>query len=94
MLGPLAESEKGRLKVMMRILTLSLLLAVAAAPLGGCLTISWQDDSATAAENATVAAVQRPATVSCSNPGVWDSTGEARDISGTPKEFNCPKATQ
>jgi hypothetical protein len=79
---------------MMRFVTFSLLLAIATAPLGGCLTISWQDDSTPAAGGQTVAAAQpRPATVSCNNPGEWDSTGEARDISGTPKEFNCPAKT-
>jgi hypothetical protein len=79
---------------MMRFASLSLVLAIAAAPLGGCLTVSWQDDSTPTAANATVAAAQRPTTYSCSNPGEWDSTGEARDISGVPKEFNCPVKSQ
>jgi hypothetical protein len=81
---------------MLRFVRLSLVLASASLPLGGCLTVSWQDDSTTSANGATVASAQAPpAVVSCNDPNGWDSTGASRNIAGVPKEFNCPtKATQ
>lgn len=76
-----------------------LALAAIAVPLGGCLSISWQDDPAPVA-SATMpngTAAQAPAAdhgVPCnySQHGGWDSSGASRDIYGAPKEFECPKS--
>jgi len=74
---------------MNRVLARLLVLAAAAAPLGGCLSISWTDDTPT-----TVAAAgpapQAPATVACTNPHGWDSTSASSDVYGNPKEYQCP----
>jgi len=83
-----------------RVLARALLIAAAAVPLGGCLTISWQDDgaSATAASAATggqsAASPPAPARVACSYAHGWDSTSASSDISGYPKEHQCEKPTQ
>ena len=81
---------------MKKVLAYSLLLAVGALPLGGCLTISWQDDNPTTVANAAPAAnapAPAPQTVPCDYAHGWDSSSAARDVYGTPKEFQC-KATQ
>jgi hypothetical protein len=77
-----------------------LILALAAIPLGGCLTISWQDESsattASAAPSATAAApsAATPGRVLCDYPHGWNSTAASRDIYGYPKEDLCEKSTQ
>ena len=81
---------------MKKILACSLLLAIGALPLGGCLSISWQDDNPTTVASAAPApnpAPQAPPTVACDYSHGWDSTGAARDVFGVPKEYQC-KATQ
>ncbi len=84
---------------MKRVWACSLILALAAAPLGGCLTISWQDDSAppaNAVADATPNATSPPAPqkAPCSYSNGWDSTGASREIYGYPKEYQCEKSTQ
>jgi hypothetical protein len=73
---------------MNRVLAYAFAVAIVAFPLGGCLTVSWQDDTAatSAVASATPAA---PSAESCSYSSGWDSTGAARDIYGAPKEYQC-----
>ena len=78
---------------MKKLLARALLLAIGAFPLGGCLTISWQDDSAASAAAAPNAPLQQPESVPCDYAHGWDSSGAARDIYGNPKEYQC-KVTQ
>ena len=84
---------------MTRIFARWLALAALAVPLGGCLTISWQDDptpvASAAAPNGAAAQAQAPAAdrVPCDySSSTWDSTSAARDVYGSPKEYECRKS--
>ena len=81
---------------MNRVLARSLVIAIAVAPLGGCLTISWQDDPPASVASAAPSgsAPQAPQTEACDYNHGWDSTSASRDIYGNPKEYQCPKSTQ
>jgi hypothetical protein len=83
------------MREMKKVLAYSLLLVAGALPLGGCLSISWQDDSPTTVASAAPApngAPAAPKTVACDYAHGWDSSSAARDIYGNPKEYQCPTA--